>query len=119
MDESKLNRELCALLGATALAIGGCGGDQSTPVNATEVPSAAPAASPEAPPAEPAADPAAAAPAPAPTEASTAAPATASTALPMAKEMPKGNKSQKVRDSKRTKACESGCGEGTCGTPCK
>jgi hypothetical protein len=24
-----------------------------------------------------------------------------------------------VSDSKRTKACQGGCGEGTCGTPCK
>lgn len=47
----------------------------------------------------------------------TEVPAAAASTMPLAKDMPKGNHTQKVRDSARTKPCEGRCGEGTCG-PC-
>lgn len=84
--------EMLTALSTGAVILGGCGGAQE-PVKATEVPAAAPEASPAA------------------------APGAAASTLPLAKDMPKGNHTQKVRDSARTKPCEGRCGEGTCG-PC-
>lgn len=118
--DSRLFREVLAAIGASAVALGGCGAGE-TPVKATEVPAAAPATGDapvaDAPPAAPTQEPAAAS-APAPSAGPSAAPSAVPASLPAAKEMPKGNTTQKVRDSKRKKPCQAGCGEGTCGSPC-
>ena len=118
--------ETLAALGAGAIILSGCAGSPE-PVKGTDVPAAS--GTPEATPpssAQPAAaetgaakaPDAVASPSPSGTPAATPSgtPAAATSALPMAKDMPKGNKTQKVRDSKRPKPCQSGCGEGTCGS---
>lgn len=120
MVDSKRIRELLSAVGVGAVVLGGCGASEA-PVKATEVPSAAPAASDapiaDAPPPAPTQEPVAGT-APAATTSPSGAPSAAPATLPAAKDMPKGNTTQKVRDSKRKKACQAGCGEGTCGSPC-
>ncbi len=101
-----------------------CGSSQA-PVNATEVPetpgSNAPMSEPM--PSSPSAGaldtpevPTTSAPSAAPSASASAVAASGN--LPSSKEMPKANHIQKVSDSKRKKACEASCGEGTCGSPC-
>lgn len=119
--------QLLAVLGAGVVV--GCG---AAPVSSNEVPGAMPAEAPaaDAPampaeaPAAPAAEapampadaaPAAPAPADAPAAAAPAKDAAAPAAMPSHKDMPKGNRTQKVRDSMRAKPCQAGCGAGTCG----
>ena len=118
MPKPNLYQHLLATL-AGVVVLGGCGASE---VKATDVPAAEPSGTPAAmPSAEPAAamDSAAPAePAPGPSAQASAAPSGAPSAMPKAKDMPKNNHSTKVSDSKRTKACQGGCGEGTCGTPC-
>jgi len=111
--------ETLAALGAGALIVGGCAGAPE-PVKGTDVPAATPSGTPEATP-TPSGQPAAAdtgAPKadaiPTPSATPAAASATPS-AMPVAKDMPKTNKTVKVRDSARKKPCQAGCGEGTCG----
>lgn len=106
--------------------LAGCGASEA-PVNATEVPasSGVPTAAPDMATPEttamPTSAPEAAMPTSAPSAAPTGMPSSSAGAgkMPMAKDMPKGNHTQKVSDSKRAKACQGGCGEGTCGTACK
>jgi len=115
--------EVLAALGAGAVILSGCAGS-AEPVKGTEVPaaSAAPEAMPSGQPA--AVDTGAApkdtlaSPTPSATPGASATPSATPSALPKAASMPKTNHTQKVSDSKRTKACESGCGEGTCGSDC-
>ena len=102
-------------------AIAGCGASEA-PVNANEVPAStgAPTSMPDSMPettAAPTSAPEAAMPAATPTADASAVPSSGK--MPMAKDMPKTNHTQKVSDSKRAKACQGGCGEGTCGTACK
>ena len=122
MPKPQLYQHLLATLAGVAV-LSGCGGSE-TPVKATDVPAAEPSGTPAAMPSgEPAAPMDSAAPAPGPaadaTPTPSATPSAAPSAMPKAKDMPKTNHSTKVSDSKRTKACQGGCGEGTCGTPCK
>ena len=103
-----------------------CGSSQA-PVNATEVPetpaSSAPVSA-QMPPDATASPVDGATGAPLASAAPSAAAPASSTStsppkkLPDAKDMPKGNHTQQVTDSKRKKACEASCGEGTCGSPC-
>jgi hypothetical protein len=107
--------ETLAALGAGAIILTGCAGAPE-PVKGTDVPGATPSGTPEATP-TPSGQPAAAdtgalkADATPTPSATPAAPA----AMPMAKDMPKTNKTVKVKDSARKKPCQAGCGEGTCG----
>ena len=112
--------ETLAALGAGAIILSGCGGQpepaKGPDVPASATPSAAPAPSGQAAPADTGKT-SAASPTPSatPSAAPSAMASAAPSAMPMAKDMPKSNKTVKVRDSKRTKACQGGCGAGTCG----
>lgn len=125
-NESRLREILAALTTTGAVVLAGCGGAPSA-VQGTEVPAAVPSGTPSAAPvadapamsAAPSAMPAAPSAMPAAPSAAAAASAAPAAPMPKAASMPKGNHTVKVQDSKRTKGCEGGCGEGTCGTPCK
>lgn len=110
--ESRFREVLATLAASSAFVLSGCGGAASAP-QSTEVPAATPAAAPSP---APVADAPATSAAPSATPAASAVP---TAPMPKAAQMPKGNHTVKVSDSKRTKGCEGGCGEGTCGTPCK
>jgi hypothetical protein len=112
--------ELLAALGAGAVLLGGCAGAPDA-VKATEVPGATPSAMPDvAHPDTGAVKPpdASALPSATPAAMASGAPAAgpADGKMPKASDMPKTNHSVKVSDSKRKKACDSGCGAGTCGS---
>ncbi len=103
-----------------------CGSSQA-PVNATEVPETPGSNAPMSEPMPPSASagaldtpeaPTTSAPSTSAAPSASGSAAAASGKLPSSKEMPKANHTQKVSDSKRKKACEASCGEGTCGSPC-